>query len=293
VYYEDLASLTVAAHRKTQLKSRKTNVTLPARSSFKGLLTLAHDLADQSGAVIRPQFRRQLAVDNKAGRNAFDPVTKADQAAERAILKTLKARVPDHGVVGEEYGATRPDAPYQWVIDPIDGTRSFITGVPMWGTLIGLLHDGAPVLGMMNQPFTGERFWAAEKAAYAWEAAGKARRIRTRSCARVADALMMTTSPDMFEAGFETEAFERVKKSVRMTRFGGDCYAYCLLASGFVDLVIECSLKTYDIVALIPIVERAGGRITTWDGEPATSGGRIVASGDPALHDRVLKLLNR
>lgn len=116
-----------------QLKSRKTNVTLPARSSFKDLLTLAHDLADQSGAVIRPQFRRQLAVDNKAGRNAFDPVTKADQAAERAILKTLKARVPSHGVVGEEYGSIRPDSPYQWVIDPIDGTRSFITGVPCGG----------------------------------------------------------------------------------------------------------------------------------------------------------------
>lgn len=265
----------------------------PTRSRFKNLLALAHDLADQSGDIIRPQFRRPIAVTNKAGVDAFDPVTKADRAAERVIVRAIRAREPDHGIVGEEYGAVRADAPFQWVIDPIDGTRSFITGTPMWGTLIGLLHQGEPVLGLMNQPFTGERFWSEEKAAYAREAGGKPKRIRTRACARIADALMMTTTPDMFEPGMEADAFGRVRKDVRMTRYGGDCYAYCLLASGFVDLVIECSLKSYDVVALIPIVERAGGRVTTWDGRPATKGGRIVASGDPALHDRVLKLLNR
>lgn len=268
-------------------------MTLPTRLNFKDLLALAHDLADQSGAIIRPQFRRPIAVANKAGVNAFDPVTKADRAAERVIAKAIRARVPDHGMVGEEYGSVRPDAPFQWVIDPIDGTRSFITGTPMWGTLIGLLHQGDPVLGLMNQPFTGERFWSAEKAAYAREAGGKPRRIRTRACARVADALMMTTTPELFQPGAEADGFARVRQNVRMTRYGGDCYAYCLLASGFVDLVIETGLKSYDVVALIPIVERAGGRMTTWDGRPATNGGRIVASGDPALHDRVLKLLNR
>ncbi|MCC7251994.1 histidinol-phosphatase [Hyphomicrobium sp.] len=268
-------------------------MTFPTGSRFKDLLALGHDLADRSGAVIRPHFRRPIAVANKAGKAAFDPVTKADQAAERAIARMIRTRAPEHGVVGEEYGREREDAPFQWVVDPIDGTRSFITGTPMWGTLIGLLYDGAPVLGLMDQPFTGERFWSAEKAAYAREAGRAARRIRTRSCERVADALIMTTSPDLFESGAETDGFARVKREARMTRYGGDCYAYCLLASGFVDLVIEAGLKSYDIVALIPIVERAGGRVTTWDGGPPTAGGRIIASGDPALHERALKLLNR
>lgn len=268
-------------------------MTFPTGARFKDLLALAHDLADQSRAVIRPQFRRTMAVANKAGVDAFDPVTKADRAAERVIKRAIRARAPEHGIVGEEYGSERPDAPFQWVIDPIDGTRSFITGTPMWGTLIGLLHEAAPVLGLMDQPFTGERFWAAEKASYALEAGGKPRRIRTRACPRIADALIMTTSPEMFEPGVEADGFQRVKREARMTRYGGDCYAYCLLASGFVDLVIETGLKSYDVVALIPIVERAGGRMTTWDGRPATDGGRIIASGDPALHERVIKMLKR
>ena len=268
-------------------------MSFPTGSAFKHLLALAHDLADQSGTVIRPHFRRPIAVANKAGAQAFDPVTKADQGAERAIARMIRNRVPDHGILGEEYGSLRPDAPFQWVVDPIDGTRSFITGTPMWGTLIGLLHSGAPVLGLMDQPFTGERFWSDAKSAFRRESGGKARRMRTRACSRLADALIMTTSPEMFEAGVEMDSFERIKKAARMTRYGGDCYAYCLLAAGFVDLVIEAGLKSYDVVALIPIVERAGGRMTTWDGRPATAGGRIVATGDPALHDKVLKLLNR
>ncbi len=268
-------------------------MTFPTGSRFTPLLHLAHDLADRSGAVIRPQFRKSITVANKAGANAFDPVTKADQGAERAIARMIRERVPSHGIVGEEFGTERSDSPFQWVIDPIDGTRSFITGTPMWGTLIGLLHEGAPVLGMMDQPFTRERFWSAEKAAYMRDASGKPRKLRARACPQVSDALMMTTSPDLFEQGGEADGFARVKKSVRMTRYGGDCYAYCLLAAGFVDLVVEAGLKSYDVVALIPIVERAGGRVTTWEGKPATSGGRIVAAGDPALHARALKLLNR
>lgn len=265
----------------------------PTRSHLADLLALAHDLADSSRSVILPQFRKQMAVANKAGGAAFDPVTKADRGAERAITRMIRARMPDHGIVGEEFGRHQEDAPYQWIIDPIDGTRSFITGTPMWGTLIGLLYEGDAILGLMDQPFTGERFWADRTSAYVRVGDGKAKRIRTRACARLSDALMMTTSPDLFERGAEADGFARIKREARMTRYGGDCYAYCLLAHGFVDLVVESGLKSYDVVALIPIIERAGGRITTWDGKPATSGGRIVASGDPALHERVLKLLNK
>lgn len=257
----------------------------------KDLLDLAHDLADQSRAVIRPHFRKQIAVANKAGQNDFDPVTKADRAAEKVIAKAIRTRMPEHGIVGEEFGSVNPHADFQWVVDPIDGTRSFITGTPMWGTLIGLLHKGAPVLGLMDQPFTCERFWSNDKSSFVREADGKPRRIRTRACARVADALIMTTSPDLFAAGHEADSFARIKREARMTRYGGDCYAYCLLAAGFVDAVIETGLKSYDVVALIPIIERAGGRMTTWDGKSATDGGRIVASGDPALHERLLKML--
>lgn len=268
-------------------------MTLPSDPRFDDLLLLAHELADRSRAVIRPYFRKRLDVADKGGAFGFDPVTKADRAAERAIAKLIRARAPDHGVIGEEFGAERSDAQYRWVVDPIDGTRSFITGAPMWGTLIGLLREGEPLLGVMDQPFTGERFWSGARGAYMQEAEGKPRRVRTRGCAQVKDAILMTTSPDLLAPGVETEAFLRVKQQARMTRYGGDCYAYCLLAAGFVDLVIEAGLKSYDIAALIPIVERAGGRITTWSGEPAAQGGRIVASGDPALHAKVLKLLNR
>jgi histidinol phosphatase-like enzyme (inositol monophosphatase family) len=266
-------------------------VTFPTGARFKDLLALAHDLADQSRAVIRPQFRRTMAVANKAGVNAFDPVTKADRAAERVIKRAIRARAPEHGILGEEYGSERPDAPFQWVIDPIDGTRSFITGTPMWGTLIGLLHEQAPVLGLMDQPFTGERFWTAEKASYALEAGGKPRRIKTRACSRIADALIMTTSPELFEPGVEADGFQRVKHEARMTRYGGDCYGYCLLAAGFVDLIVESGLKSYDIAPLIPIIEGAGGVVTTWEGGPAAEGGRIVAAGDARAHAAALAIL--
>lgn len=268
-------------------------MTFPKGARFKELLALAHELADTSGQVIRPQFRKPLDVSNKAGASAFDPVTKADKAAERAIARLIRARAPDHGLVGEEYGSERAAAALKWVVDPIDGTRSFITGSPLWGTLIGLLHEGAPVLGVMDQPYTGERCWSSETGAHLRDVSGKTRRLRTRACPELADALVMTTSPDLFEPGAETEGFLRVKGATRMTRYGGDCYAYCLLAAGFVDLVVEAGLKSYDIVALIPIVERAGGRVTTWDGRPATEGGRILASGDAKLHAKALKLLSR
>lgn len=260
---------------------------------FEDLLGLAHDLADRSRAVILPYFRKRLEVADKGGQFGFDPVTKADRAAERAIARLIRERAPDHGLVGEEFGIERGDAAYQWVVDPIDGTRSFIIGAPTWGTLIGLLHEGAPVLGVMDQPFTGERFWSGRRGAQMRIGDDKPRRIRTRACSRIKDAVLMTTSPDLIPPGEETEAFLRVKAQARMTRYGGDCYAYCLLAAGFVDIVVEAGLNTYDVAALIPIVERAGGRMTTWDGGSAAQGGRILASGDPALHDKVLKLLNR
>jgi myo-inositol-1(or 4)-monophosphatase len=272
--------------RETQ---RENPVTNPA--AFAALLDCAHSLADVSAKAIRPYFRTALPVDNKGGTGEFDPVTAADRAAERAILKYLAANYPDHGVVGEEYGAVRPEARYRWVIDPIDGTRAFIMGLPTWGTLIGLLDADAPILGVMNQPFTGERFFAGKTAAYIATADGKSRRIKTRRCSGLAQAVFSATHPDLFATPAERRVHARIKATARMTRYGGDCYAYCLLAAGHIDLIVEPGLKSYDIAALIPIIERAGGIVTTWEGGPAQGGGDIIAAGDKELHGEVLELI--
>jgi myo-inositol-1(or 4)-monophosphatase len=255
------------------------------------LTAFAHDLADRSGAAILPYFRRALAVENKAASGGFDPVTAADKAAERVIAKALAEHWPDHALEGEEFGNRAGAGRFTWVIDPIDGTRAFIMGLPLWGTLIGLKDGADPVLGLMDQPYTGERFWAAGRTSHFRRAGGRARPIRTRPCPRLADAVLSTTHPAMFAADAELAAFQRLSAQVRFTRYGGDCYAYCLLAAGHTDIIVEAGLKPYDIVALIPIIERAGGRVTAWDGGPATGGGRVVATGDPRLHDTVLKIL--
>jgi myo-inositol-1(or 4)-monophosphatase len=256
------------------------------------LLAFAHLLADRSAAAILPHFRKPITVSNKAAGRAFDPVTAADRSAEEVISRLIARHWPDHGIVGEEYGARSQHSRFRWIVDPIDGTRAFIMGAPLWGTLIGLLDGDKPILGLMNQPFTGERYWSSLRGAHLRLGDGPARRLKTRKCTRLAEAVFTTTDPELFEAGTEAAGFARLKSRVRMLRYGGDCYTYCLLAAGFVDLVVETGLKSHDIVALIPIIERAGGRITAWDGSPASGGGRIIAAGDPRLHDEALRLLS-
>jgi myo-inositol-1(or 4)-monophosphatase len=260
---------------------------------FPALLACAHNLADASAKAIRPHFRKALTVDNKDGAGGFDPVTVADRAAERAISRYLAVAYPDHGVIGEEYGSHGADARYRWVVDPIDGTRAFIMGLPTWGTLIGLMDGPNVLLGIMDQPFTGERYWAGATTAHLRLAGGKSRRIKTRACRTMADAVFTTTHPDLFASAFEQRVHAALKSTARMTRYGGDCYAYCLLASGHIDVIVEPGLNAFDIAALIPIIERAGGRVTTWDGGSPANGGDIVACGDATLHAEVLKLIAR
>jgi len=260
---------------------------------FATFLEFAHHLADISGPIIRPYFRKPLAVTNKGKDGSFDPVTKADHAAERAISRAIKKRWPDHGLIGEELGSAGANRRFRWVVDPIDGTRAFIMGSPLWGTLIGLLNAEEPVLGLMDQPFTGERFWSGATGAYMRTGSGNARRIKTRPCTSLGEATLTTTHPELFAKGGEAQAFARLAERVRMTRYGGDCYGYCLLAAGFVDLVVEAGLKAHDVVALIPIIERAGGRITTWGGGPATAGGAIVAAGSARVHEEALAVLSK
>lgn len=265
-------------------------------------------LADASGEAILPFFRTSLAAEDKAPGGAFDPVTEADRAAEIAMRRLIESTFPSHGIIGEEFGDLRADAEYVWVLDPIDGTKSFICGLPLWGTLIGLQHRGRPCYGLMHQPFTRERFSGDGEAAYwrgparhhhvepSWKAQPPApteerRKLQTRSCATLAEATLMTTSPRLIDERLRDDFF-RVEAQTRLSRYGGDCYAYCALAAGHVDLVIETNLNSYDIVALIPIVEGAGGIVTTWDGGPAAQGGAIIAAGDRRVHEAAMRALS-
>lgn len=249
------------------------------------------DLASVSGKAILPFFRTAIAAADKSKGAGFDPVTEADRAGEAVMRQMIKRTFPSHGIVGEEYGDERRDAEFVWVLDPIDGTRSFISGLPVWGTLIGLLRNGAPCFGMMHQPFTGERF-SGDGGSATWRGpTGMTRTLRTRPCADISDATVSATSPRLF-SGADLEAWERVERASRLARFGYDCYAYCMVAAGHMDLVIETGLKSYDIVALVPIIEGAGGVVTNWEGGPAAEGGSIVAAGDRRVHEQALALLN-
>ena len=247
------------------------------------------ELATVSGATIMPFFRTAIGIEDKSEGRAFDPVTEADRAAEAAIRHKIRATFPAHGITGEEYGSDRLDAEFVWVLDPIDGTKSFIAGMPGWGTLIGLLRNGQPCYGMMHQPFTRERF-SGDSGSARYRGPGGERALKTRSCPTLGDAVLYTTSPRLLPDA-ERRRFDVIEDKVKLSRYGGDCYAYCMLAAGFIDLVIEASLQPYDIVALIPIIEGAGGVITTWDGGPAQAGGRIIAAGDPRVHAAALSLL--
>jgi myo-inositol-1(or 4)-monophosphatase len=249
-------------------------------------------LATASGETSLPFFRTSLlGVENKCGPRGFDPVTEADRAAEAVMRRMIKANFPQHGIVGEEFGNQNEDAEYVWMLDPIDGTKSFIAGFPLWGTLIALLHRGMPVYGMMHQPYIGERFSGDNRSAR-YQGPSSGRKLAVRRCASLNEATSFTTSPLLMNAD-DRAAFGKVEAEVRLTRYGGDCYSYCMLAAGHLDLVIETELKPYDIAALIPIIIGAGGVITTWEGEPAQGGGRVVAAGDPRVHEAALKLLNR
>jgi myo-inositol-1(or 4)-monophosphatase len=259
-------------------------------------VALIHRLADAAGEVIRPYFRRRIEVIDKGGKDAgsgaamFDPVTAADKGGEQAIRAVLAEERPDDGILGEEFPAKTGTTGRVWVIDPVDGTRAFITGQTQWGTLIALNDADSVALGVLDQPVTHERFIGTPAAAELHTPDGVTK-LATRPCASLAEAVLMTTHPWAYFDASEQTVFRRLCDAAMMSRFGGDCYAYGLLAMGFVDLVVEARLKPWDIQALIPIVEGAGGVITDWKGGPCADGGRVVAAGDARLHAAALKVL--
>ncbi|HZQ40864.1 MAG TPA: histidinol-phosphatase [Rhizomicrobium sp.] len=254
------------------------------------LIALAHRLADASGQVIRPLFRQRIDVAHKEGKRAFDPVTEADRVAERAIRDLLARERPDDGVLGEEFGDSKGSSGYRWVLDPVDGTRAFITGRHEWGSLIALERDGQPVLGILDQPVLGERFIGVNGASHLIQA-GQASALKVRACASLKEAVLCATDPGAYFSSPQLSAFSRVERVVKMTRYGGDCYLFAALALGFVDVVIEAGFHEWDIAALIPLVEGAGGMITDWQGGSALDGKTILAAGDRRVHHEAMKLL--
>lgn len=252
--------------------------------------TFFEELAAAAARETLPRFRAPLVVENKSVVGGFDPVTGADRAVEEALRRLIEARFPAHGIVGEEAADKPGTSEFTWIIDPIDGTRSFMSGMPTWGTLVGLLEHGAPRFGMMSQPYVGDRFVGGDGRSELITAAG-ATPLRCRAAPALEAATLFATSPDMFKPGREAEAFNRLAGQTRLTRFGADCYGYCLLAAGHIDLVVEAQLSYYDIAPLIPIVESAGGVVTDWSGAVIRGGGRAVAAADGALHEAALKVL--
>jgi histidinol-phosphatase len=253
--------------------------------TLDAFLALASGLADAAGEAIRPHFRQRITVDEKPD---LSPVTVADRNAEAAMRRLIAARFPEHGIIGEEYGAERADAEFVWVLDPIDGTKSFISGIPLFGTLIALAHRGRPIVGIIDQPISRERWIGAAGRPTTFNDTP----VRCRPCPALAAATVFSTSPDMFP-GADAEAHRRVAAAAKLVRYGADCYAYGLVALGCIDLVIEASLKPYDFSAMVPVVEGAGGIATDWQGQPLSlaSDGRVIVAGDAHAHREGLALL--
>lgn len=259
---------------------------------YARLEAFALELAAAAADAALPLFRQKdLGEDNKlAHLSRFDPVTEADKGAERAIRALINRHFPNHGIIGEEYGAENADADYVWVLDPVDGTRAFISGLPLWTTLIGLRFRGRPVLGVIAQPFLREIFLGSPLGSRLITPAGSMP-LRVRTCSGLNDALIATTDPDLF-AGAEADAYASLRQAVKLARYGCDAYAFAMVAMGTMDMALETGLKAWDIDAIIPVIENAGGVVVDWRGEDVgNDGGQVVAACSRALAEEAIAIL--
>jgi histidinol phosphatase-like enzyme (inositol monophosphatase family) len=263
----------------------------PSPEELHDLQAFTERLCAAAARETVPRFRMGGTVEDKGAGRAFDPVTEADRAAERALRALIEAAYPSHGIHGEELGVRPAEGPYEWTLDPVDGTRAFICGLPLWTTLIALSFEGRPIIGVIDQPYLGERYLGAPDGAE-YRRGSVRRPLKSRPCARLADAAISTTDPFLFD-GAETGGFEQVRRAARLARYGCDAYAYAMVAAGQLDLVVEAGLKPYDVRALGPVVEGAGGVLTDWRGEPAWDGGQVIAAGDARVHAEALIALGR
>ncbi|MEM6382130.1 MAG: histidinol-phosphatase [Pseudomonadota bacterium] len=264
-------------------------------SEYSGLaerVARFEDLKRLARAETLTHFRAAPEISNKANQGAFDPVTEADRACERAMRNLIEQAFPTDGIIGEEYGNVRPEASVQWIIDPIDGTRAYVAGVPLWGSLVGIVYEETPVAGMGYQPFLDESFEGSAAGAL-WKMRGAERELQTRACQSFSEATLMTTTPSLFQ-GQQRAAYDRLEAACRNVRYGTDWYGYALVAAGTCDLVVETGLALYDILPLVPIIEGSGGIVTDWGGAPLRETGftgQVLAAGDRGLHQQALKLL--
>jgi len=249
----------------------------------------ALELAHTAGGIAEAYFRSHFAVDNK-DESGFDPVTSADHAIEKVLRETIQSTYPNHDIVAEESGSTLTGADFCWYIDPIDGTRAFLMGSPLWGTLVGLTESGKAVFGLLAQPVLGELFFGSPAGSWLINNSGR-RRLESSRCSEISKARLASTHPNLF-SGTEAAAYEQLTEACLLDRFGGDCYNYAMLAAGFVDIVAETGLNSFDIVPLVPILEHAGCTVTSWDGGSVLEGGSVVAAASPELHEQALKQLN-
>lgn len=261
-----------------------------AEDELEKLLLIASLAADAAGEITMQYFRRDMAVENKATAGSFDPVTVADREAELAIRGVLRKHCPDIGFYGEEHESIASNNGLLWVVDPIDGTRAFMSGMPLWGTLIGLYNGRDAILGVLDQPVLKERYVGYGSVAQLLTPDADIS-LSTREVGSLNNAVAYCTTPDMFNGDAPKACFESVRDRVQLMRYGGDCYAYALLAAGYIDVVLDCDLKPYDIQALIPIITASGGVVTDWQGGSAVDGGYVVACGSKALHAELLPML--
>lgn len=266
-----------------------TTATAASAQEIESLLSFAIDLAELAARPALAIFRTATLIDSKLD-HGFDPVTKADRDAEAAMRTAIETRYPDHAILGEEYGEKPGTSGWRWVLDPIDGTRSFICGTPTWMTLIALEHDGRPVIGVAAQPYTGEIFAGTGERAFLLRG-GSSSPLHTTTETNLGAVLAGTTAPGLFKAHGHEQRLDRLTGAVRHLRWDADAYFHCMVAAGLLGVSLDTGLKAYDIAALIPIIEGAGGVITTWAGNPAAQGGDIIATGNKALHDQAMKLL--
>ncbi len=264
---------------------------MPNSTDIPNILNFAQQAVEEAGLISRKAFRQPMAVENKLIGD-FDPVTEADKAVEAAIREKLNSRFPDHSILGEEGETTNGSSKYGWIIDPIDGTRSFISGIPLWMSLLGLLENGKPIGSIIHQPYLQETFVGGPDGSFLFRG-GEKESLQTRSTISLKNATLFCTDPNiMFTQGDERNAFNTIAKKTQLVRYGADGYAYCMLANGFVDLVIESSLQPYDILPLVTLIEGAGGIVTDRTGKPPLQGGFVVAAATAELHKEVLELIN-
>ena len=256
---------------------------------WTALTAFAVALAAASAAEILPHFRCNIAVDVKDN-PIWDPVTEGDRAGERIIRRMIEETYPDHGIHGEEYGIKEARSPFTWVLDPVDGTRAFVCGMPTWGTLIGLTYEGRPVVGVMNQPFVGDMFYGNPQGAW-HDHRGARSAIRVRQGVPLVRASVGTTAPELYRNEKDQSGFQRLRKAAQLTRYGGDAYFYAMVAAGHMDIAMDCGLQPYDIVALLPIVLGAGGAAAEWTGGDPAKGGNVMVAGSQALLDEALAVM--